>query len=142
MIMNNKKNIDFVNKLIDMTMDNALVWKHYSDGKIDIKDDNVIFFHTEYCWLDCSKSYYTNLDSHFIILAFETSEDGRDGTITKAFRLLIGETGTHGYISEVKFDDDQYALLSELSYHIKDSIHDTDEKADAFIDAVLNNQFF
>lgn len=138
--MNNDRNIEFVNRLIDMTMNNALVWKHYFDGAVDFKDEYMIFFHTEFCILDSSKSYYTMLDSHFIILASETNEDGKDGIISKTFRLLLGEPGKHGYISELKFDDDPYALLSELSYHIKDSMHDTDEKADAFINAVLNNQ--
>lgn len=138
--MNNEKNIAFVNRLIDMTMNNTLVWKHYSDGDINFKDDHMIFFHMEFCMLDSSKSYYTFFDSHFIILAFEINENGKDGFISKTFRLLLGEPGKHGYISELKFDDDPYELLSELSYHIKDSMHDTDEKAEAFIDAVLNNQ--
>lgn len=138
--MNNEKGIDFVNRLIDMTMNNSLVWKHYSDGEINFRDDYCVFYHSEFCMLDSSKSYYTTLDSHFIILAFETNEDGKDGIISKTFRLLLGEPGKHGYISELKFDDDPYALLSELSYHIKDSMHNTDEKAEAFIDAVLKNQ--
>ena len=138
--MNNDKNVEFVNKLIDMTMNNSLSWKHYSDDAIQINDENVVFLHSEFCILDSSKSYYTNLDSHFIILAYETNEDGKDGYITKTYRLMVGESGKHGYISQIKFLEDPYALLSELSYHIMDSIKDTDEKANAFIDAFLNNQ--
>ena len=140
MIMNNEKSTEFVNRLIDMTMNNSLVWKHYSDGDINFKDDFGVFFHTEFCTLDSSKSFFTILDTNFIILAFETITSAIDGSFEKEFRLLVGEDGKHGYISEVKFDDDPYALLSELSYHIKDSMHNADEKADAFINAVLNNQ--
>ena len=137
--MNNEKKVEFVNRLIDMTINNMLEWRHYYDGVIDIKDDNMLLFHTEYCMLDSSKSYYTLFESHFIILVFEISESGKDGTISKAFRLLLGEPGKHGYISELKFENDPYALLSELSYHIKDSICNTDEKAEAFIDYVLKS---
>lgn len=139
--MNNERNIEFVNRLIDMTMNNTLIWKHYFDGEINIYDEHGVFYHTEFCSLDSSKSFYTYLNDGFVILAYEEITSAIDGDLSKEFRLLVGEEGKHGYISVVKFDDDPYALLSELSYHIKDSIHDTDEKADAFINSVLNNHF-
>lgn len=131
------KNIDFVNRLIGMTMLGNLNWKHYYDGEINFKDEQGVFFHNEFCVLDASKSYYTFIEDTFIILAYEINESGKDDSYSKDFRILIGEQGKHGYISQIKFNTDPCALLSELSYHIKDSISDSDEKADAFIDSFL-----
>ncbi len=132
----------FVNKIIDLTMEGRLLWSHYNDNALNIKDDNGIFIHTEFCMLDTSRSYYTCYDDHFIILAFEKCESGKDGTISYNYRLLVGEQGKHGYIHELKFDNDACSMLAELSYHIKDSIMDTSEKAEAFIDSVLDESFF
>ncbi len=138
--MNDEKIREFVDKIAEMTTQKSISWQHYKDGDLNIKDDNFIFFHSEFCMLDSKSSYYTRIDRNFIILALEKWEDGKDARQPQEYyRLLVGEEGKHGFISQLPFNDDPYAMLSELSYYIKDSINDSDEKAAAFVDSILNN---
>lgn len=134
------KNFLFVQRLIDKTLKKEIDWAYYHDGLYELNDENLIFFHHEFCWLDSTNSFFTQIDSTIVILAYELAESGKDGSITRRFKLIVGEPGSDGYISEIKVDDEHYSSLIELSYHIKGILAQTSPKAEKFIDKFLDGE--
>ncbi len=134
------RNVIFVQKLINMTLKKKLTWNYYYNDTFYFKDENFKFFHHEFCWLDSNSSFFTQINDTTIILAYEINENGKDGSISSMYRLLVGETGENGYIDEIKLDENHYPLLIELSYHIKGILGQMNPKAEKFIDMLIDKK--
>lgn len=134
------KNVLFIQKLIDLTLDKQIKWKYYHDGLFEFNDENFKFFHHEYCWVDSANSFYTEFENTIVLLVYEISESGKDGSITSLYRLFVSEPGEDGYIDDVNVSEDDYALLTELSYHIKGILSQKNPKAEKFIDSIIDKE--
>lgn len=136
------KNVLFVNKLIDMTLDRKITWHNYSSDLFKLNDENMMLFFHEYRWIDPSNSFYTKIDDTIILLIYEINDSGKggkDGTLLNKYSLYIAEEGENGYVDNVSVEDKNYSVLAELSYHIKGIVNKENPKSERFIDKIIND---
>ena len=132
------KNIIFIQRLNALTISGQLKWKYYSDGMFQFNDEDLKFFHHEFCWVDSSNSFYSKINETIVLLVYEIHESGKDGSTNSFYRLLVAEPGEDGYIDDISIPDEQYHLIAELSYHIKGLLGKKNPKAEKFIDSLID----
>lgn len=133
------RNVLFVNKLIEKTLHNDLAWSNYKNGLFNFNDTKMNLFQCEYRWIDQSNSFYTKVENTIVLLIYDITESGKDGTVFGKYSLYIAEEGENGYVDNVSIEDKDYAVLAELSYHIKGIVNKENSKSERFIDKIIND---
>ena len=135
--MNDKKIVEFIQKLSKETLANRIAWKsvcYYQNTSFDADNSlSLLFQENEFHHIDFLSSYYAVIDFGIIIVLKEENESGRDGLLTSGYRIYLHDEST-GTTSNLRCAD-------RLSYQLVNSIQvylaNAESAAESFIDKYL-----
>lgn len=133
----NDYQIDFVKKLINITLDNKIKWNMLDNLKSVSESENYSLYYTlftnEYHKISYERSYYTSYKDGNIYLIYEWSESGKDGSISEGYNLYT-QFNKNEPVDPV-FVDKSY--LYQLSNAIKEDIKVKNNTQHDFIKSFL-----
>lgn len=136
--MMEKSKIDaFINKLSKETINDKIYWNHLTNLQNISEDSNPAIFYflfeNEFHHINYSDSYYAIIGCGEVYIINETSESGRDGTITSGHQMYIHQEESINTHEVPCSQSDIYRLLNAITA----SLSKRENELESFIDSYL-----